>query len=110
MQPKTDVANLAHKEITTMKKKKRRAAIAVVAWRRKATKVNTARAMLANKQSAAARQNLCKFCEGLTANRFVPKNLLDAVMVHSSVTLKFSNSNLHHVVLDIRAYNHSSRG
>jgi hypothetical protein len=87
MQPKTGVTNVAHKEITTMKKKKSRAAIEVVAWRRKATKVNTAITMLANKQSAAARQNLCKFCEGLTANRFVPKNLLDAVMVHSSVTL-----------------------
>jgi hypothetical protein len=87
MQPKTDATNVAHKEITTMKKKKSRAAIEEVAWRRKATKVNTTRAMLANKQSAAARQNLCQFCEGLTANRFVPKNLLDAVMVHSSVTL-----------------------
>ncbi len=87
MQPKTDVTNVAQKEITTMKKKKSRAAIEVVAWRRKATKFNTAITMLANKQSAAARQNLCKFCEGLTANRFVPKNLLDAVMVHSSVTL-----------------------
>lgn len=87
MQPKADATNVAHKEITTMKKKKRRAAIAVVAWRRKATKANTARAMPANKHCAAARQNLCKFREGLTADRFVPKNLLDAVMVHSSFTL-----------------------
>ena len=38
-----------------MKTKKRRAAVVVVAWRRKDTKINTARAMLANKKSAAVR-------------------------------------------------------
>jgi hypothetical protein len=41
-----------------MKKKKRRAAIGVVAWRLKATKVNAARTMLANKHSGAMRQNV----------------------------------------------------
>jgi hypothetical protein len=58
MQAKTDVANLAHRETSTMKKKNRMAAIGVVAWRRKATKVNNARTTLANRHSAAARQNV----------------------------------------------------
>src|SRR5260370_30163928 len=40
-----------------MKKKKSRAAIAVVAWRRKPMMVNAARAMLAKKTSAPVRQN-----------------------------------------------------
>jgi hypothetical protein len=87
MQPKTEVTNLAHREVSTMKMKKRKAAVGVVAWRRKPANVNTARAMLANKQSAPVRQNPGKFCERLTANRFVPKNLLDGVMAHSTVTL-----------------------
>ena len=58
----------------------------VLAWKRKATKVNTARAMLANKHSAAMPQNLGKFCERLMANSVVPKNLLNGVMAHSTVT------------------------
>jgi hypothetical protein len=55
MQPKSDATNLAQREISTMKKG--RTAIGVVAWSRKAAKVNTAIAMLAIKQSAAVRQN-----------------------------------------------------
>jgi hypothetical protein len=87
MHPNSDVAKLAHREISTMKRKKRRAAFAVVTWRRKATKVNPARAMLAKKQSAAVRQSPGKFCDRLTANRFNPKSLLEGVMAHSTVTL-----------------------
>jgi len=87
MHPQTDVANLAHREVSTMKKKKRRAAVTVVAWRRNAIKVNKPRPMLADKHSAAIRENLGKFCNRLTANSFVPKNRLDRVMAHSTLTL-----------------------
>jgi len=87
MHPQTDVANLAHREISTTKKKKRRAAVAVVAWTRKAAKVKTPRPMLANRHSAAIRQSPGKFCNRLTANSFVPKNGLDGLMAHSTLTL-----------------------
>jgi len=70
-----------------MKKKKRRAAVAVVARTRKAAKVKTPKPMLAKKHSAAIRQNPGKFCNRLTAISFVPKNGLDGVMTHSTLTL-----------------------
>lgn len=87
MQLKSDAMKLAHREINTMNKKKRRAAVTVVTWRRKATKVNTARTMPTNKQSVAVRQNAGKSRDRLAANKFVPKSLLDGVMAHSRVTL-----------------------
>src|ERR1019366_2158897 len=55
---KTAGTNLAHREISTMRKKKRTATVEGMTWRRKLTNVNTAKPMLANKHSAAVRQNL----------------------------------------------------